>query len=195
MSKVGRKGIEYKHVAQVCKELEEQGEVITVRKVKDVTRGSFGTVSGYIQKWRDNVIALRDSKALPEELVNALKVGFMKMYEMERKLLEGDVARDRKILDEALKQVVELESENEKQAKEIEHLNRHFSDILRKFERDLAGEKARIIDFEKREKELLAKVDDMREKLKQSEINIAIAETKTEEYEKQLAACKKAKNV
>ncbi len=195
MNKPGRKGIEYKDVAGVCKKLEEQGEVITVRKVKDETGGSFGTVSGHIQKWWENVAALRDSKVLPEELINALKVGFMKMFEKERKLLEGDVARDRKILDEALKQVVELESENEKKTKEIEHLNRHFADILHKFERDLAGEKARIIDFEKREKELLAKVDDMREKLKQFEINIAIAETKTEEYEKQLAACKKTKHV
>src|SRR5688500_13357704 len=44
MAKVGRKSIPYQEIARACTELEAQNETISVRKVVDLTGGSFSTV-------------------------------------------------------------------------------------------------------------------------------------------------------
>lgn len=186
MAKVGRRGIPYQEVARACTELEVQNETISVRKVVDLTGGSFSTVSEHIRKWHEHVSALRDSKVLPEELITALKTAYVKMFSDERKLNETEIARERKILDEALKQVVDLESEQEKLNKELEKLNQYYRDIAAGYERKLAAAESRVTDSEKREKDLSAKLDELREKLKQSEIKVAVAEMRSSEYEKQL---------
>ena len=191
MSKVGRKGIAYQDVVRACKELEEQNEAVTIRKIIAVTGGSFSTVSEYLRRWQEVVTQFQESKALPDELITALKTAYIKMFHDERKLQEADRANERKILNETLKEVIDLESEQDRLNKEIERLNQHYGDVAAGYERRLAAAESRVVDSEKREKELNGKLEDIRQKLHQAEINVSIAETKSQEYEKQLASLKK----
>ena len=190
MTTRGRKGIGYDEVVRACKELEAQGEHITIRKVINITGGSFSTISQHIRKWQQASIALRDSKALPEDLITAIKTAYMTMFDHERKLNEDAIERERKILNDALKEIVDLESHVETLSKESATLKQHYANLIGGYERKLAAAESKASEAEKREQTLSSKLDHAHEALKKSEIKTAIAETKAIEYEKQLALLK-----
>jgi len=191
MTSRGRKGVNYNDVVRACKELEEQGEQVTIRKVIELTGGSFSTISEHIRKWQEATVALRDSKALPDELITALKTAYVSMFNNERKLNEAAIERERKILNDSLKEIVNLESENEKLSKDLEAMKQHYENLVSGYERKLAAAESKASEAEKREKALISKLDALHETLKQTEIKMAVAETKASEYEKQLARLKK----
>jgi len=191
MTSRGRKGVNYNDVVRACKELEEQGEQVTIRKVIELTGGSFSTISEHIRKWQEATVALRDSKALPDELITALKTAYVSMFNNERKLNEAAIERERKILNDSLKEIVNLESENEKLSKDLEAMKQHYENLVSGYERKLAASESKASEAEKREKALISKLDALHETLKQTEIKMAVAETKASEYEKQLARLKK----
>ena len=190
MTTRGRKGIGYDEVVRACKELEAQGEHITIRKVINITGGSFSTISQHIRKWQQASIALRDSKALPEDLITAIKTAYMTMFDHERKLNEASIEREHKILNDALKEIIELEAQVEQLSKESATLKQHYANLIGGYERKLAAAESKASEAEKREQALSSKLDHANEALKQAEIKTAIAETKAIEYEKQLALLK-----
>ena len=194
MTTRGRKGIGYNEVVLACKELEAQGEHVTIRKVINITGGSFSTISEHIRKWQQASIALRDSKALPEDLITAIKTAYMTMFDHERKLNEAAIERERKILDDTLKEVINLEAEVTKLSKESTMMKQHFENLIAGYERKLAAADSKVSEAEKRELALTVKLDQANESVKKAEIKMAIAETKAIEYEKQLAFLKTQTN-
>ena len=190
MNKPGRKGINYSDVAKACKELEGQGEGISVRKVLELTGGSFSTVATHIRAWQENVNTLKTAIALPEELIAALKETYLKMLDNERKLHALQLARERKNLDETLKQIVELESSVDKLEKQLSSTETEYKGLALGYERKLAAAEAKVADSVERERALQQQLETLRDHHNQSEINRAIAETKCAEYEKRLTESK-----
>ena len=194
MNKPGRKGINYGDVVKACKELEGQGESITVRKVLELTGGSFATVATHIRTWQENITSLKTAIALPEELIAALKETYLKMLDNERKLHALQLARERKNLDETLKQIVELESSVDKLEKQLSSTETEYKGLALGYERKLAAAEAKVADSVERERALQQQLETLRDQHNQSEIGRAIAETKCAEYAKQVVHSA-AKNV
>lgn len=190
MTAPGRKGISYEEVVQACRELEAQNDPVTIRKVAGITGGSFSTVSGHIRKWQEAVNVIKNAP-LPDALISSLQDALYKLRENDRKIHLAEITRERKNLDETLKEVVELEGRCDTLYKTKEDLDQHYRNLVAGYEKKLAAAESRVTDSERREKELNAKLEELREKLHQSQIQIAVAETKCGEYEKQLAALAK----
>lgn len=149
MTKPGRKGINYSDVVSACKALEEQKEEISIRKVIQITGGSFSTISEYIRKWNEAKANLIKSKALPDETIEALKLAYVKMFENERKTHEMAIIQERKILDEYLRKIVDLEAEEAKLDKEVNHLKQRHESTVSAYERKFAAAESKIAEAEK----------------------------------------------
>lgn len=187
MSKLGRgrPGIPYEQVVRACREIEQSGEAVTIRKVYEITGGSYSTIAEFVRRWQEAVKVLRDV-ALPDELISSLKNAYNKMLEIERKQHANEINRERKNLDDTLKQVVDLESDCEKLGKKIESLTQDYQMKVLAFEKRVAAAESRVDDTLKREAEVKQQLESCRKELHDVQLKLAISDTKREELEKVL---------
>lgn len=178
-----RDNVSLSDVANACEKLQADKERVSVRNVLAITGGSFATVSELIKQWQEQD-ALQSEVALPKDLVTAIKSSFKTM--LKEHTTEYDLMLEREIsrTHEALKQIVELESQNDKLENQTVGQKDDFESKVKAFDKKLTSAELRLDESVRREQALQKELDQVRQNLQDTQIKLAVAQTKVDEMSK-----------
>lgn len=179
--------ITYFTVAKICNQMKLTGEKPSVRKIRERIGGSFTTIAEFLKKWRDEtVLADSTEMAISEELQKAILAEFAEVAMAVKSSLQESI--DEKDVDfkEAKEALAEHEALCRKQELKINELETEIQNSRLDFEKKLAACESTVSFLKDREEFLQKKTAELHEKYHQAEMQTAVANTKSENYQNRI---------
>ncbi|WP_119343488.1 DNA-binding protein [Facilibium subflavum] len=178
-----RDNLIFDNVKEACEQLVSDGEKVTVRNVLNITGGNFATVSEFIKKWQEQHAASKEI-SLPKHLMDALKSAYKDMLKEQETLYSEKLEREIARTHEALKEIVELESNNEKLISQLKSTTEDCQAKTKAYEKEAALLNARFDDALQREQKLMDELETTRKKLHEAEIKLAVLQAEVKSNKK-----------
>jgi chromosome segregation ATPase len=187
------KQITYFTISELCQALIQTGIKPSVRTIREkLGGGSFATITEHLRHWREErALAQESDMMISQELQQSILAEFTQVAKRVEARLQRTLQEKEQDLIEATEELVRV-------TKELHQLKHHAQELQNtldierlEYEKRNAGN-ASTIEYLTREKDQLHQALGEANRLRhQSEVDKAVAETRTEALEKQIANIKK----
>ncbi|SEG40461.1 replication region DNA-binding N-term [Legionella quinlivanii DSM 21216] len=179
--------ISFYDVAQQCNKLQLLGEKPSVRKLRAVLGGSFTTINEYLRQWREEQSLAGTSEfEISKELQDVIQSEFVRIAKEVQSSMQGTLEEKTADLEDALKEIKELNGKNFNLEIKIAETNKHYEQHRIESDKKLAILEAEI-SYLKNEKEMLHKKLGEANKAKHdAEISAVEAKARLDEIKKQM---------
>ena len=181
--------VTYEVFAEAANQLDSENQRVSVRAVRTKVGGSNSKLMEFLRQWKsEKQLATETDEDISDGFRQALLAEFGRVVQKTRERLEEQLADEKNSAQEALDLLAEMEKTCAEQTEKITMLESQHQKRVLTLEKQIAGLEARLKDEESRETKLMQKVETLQASQHQAEINAAVAKSRCESLEKQLAA-------
>lgn len=193
--------LQYKHIAEICRNLSNTGKKPTARNIREILGyGSLSTILEHLHQWqKESALSVTVDEDLSPDIKQAILAECGRKLSAIREMLQSKIDERDTQLNETKEILKETELRVEEITADLERHKKESYDRYLYFERKVAAADEQAIIRTEYANEVTKKTDqqiaELRENLKklqeekhQSDIRAAAAEARNTELEKQISA-------